>query len=170
MGTLPCDAVGRRNLLGLAALGRDRLLAIQSVAWRGPTDDDLLPPSWLVLGPWLPPASGPGSRLTAEQLGRWIDETRLSWYLPSWPHLRRAAPQSLHDVRAARLQLAMALYQAEHPKKPFPTVQDLVPRYLPAALVDPLTGSALQPKSNERPEEKAVKPMPPSPGNRRPSS
>jgi hypothetical protein len=97
---------------------------------------------WL-LGSWLPPASGPGSNLTVAQLGRWIDEGRMARLLPAWPHLRKAGAQSMYNIRAARFHLAVALYQAENPKQPLPTMQDLVPRYLPEALVDPLTGRAL---------------------------
>lgn len=101
---------------------------------------------WL-LGAWLPPEHGPGAHLTADRLGRWIDESQLATSLPCWPHLRRAAPQSLRDVRAARLQLAVALYQTEQQKPPS-SMQDLVPCFLPAILVDPVTGLALPTKSD----------------------
>jgi hypothetical protein len=53
--------------------------------------------------------------------------------------MRRAEARGLCDLRGTRLQVALALYQAEK-GKPAPALDALVPEYLPAVPVDPYSG------------------------------
>jgi hypothetical protein len=71
--------------------------------------------------------------------GRLERMTQSSWLAGSFPktaRLQSAAQLSLCDVRAARLQVALALYQAEHGKAAA-TLDDLVPAVLPELPQDP---------------------------------
>jgi hypothetical protein len=93
--------------------------------------------SGFVLRGWLPP---PGVTCTAARLSRLVNETVvLPIILPDEWALRRAKVNLLLQIRATRLKLAEALYQAEKGKAS-QSVEDLVPRYLPAPLIDPVTG------------------------------
>jgi hypothetical protein len=93
--------------------------------------------SGFVLQGWLPP---PGVSCTAARLGRLVNETAvLPRILPDEWVLRRTEVNVLLQIRATRLKLAEALYQAEKGKAS-QSVEDLVPRYLPAPLIDPVTG------------------------------
>jgi hypothetical protein len=59
--------------------------------------------------------------------------------VPAFRRIALGEPAALSRVRAARLQVALALYQAEN-GKPAARLEDLVPRYLDRPLVDPYSG------------------------------
>jgi hypothetical protein len=93
---------------------------------------------------WLPPVQGPAASLTPARLVRLIDET---WLLREWMRgtmghsaiLSLAKPLADCRVHAARLSVALALYQAET-GQPAERLEDLVPRYLAALPADPFSG------------------------------
>jgi hypothetical protein len=110
----------------------------------------LLQPGWdararLLLDGWLPATKELDEDLSANQLARLIEQSWLRPLLPQWSgdHPRRAYVEGLAHLRAARLQLALALYQIEE-GKPAATLDDLVPRYLAELPVDPFTGRGFQ--------------------------
>jgi hypothetical protein len=59
-------------------------------------------------------------------------------FLPLTERLLLTAKRSKCDVRAARLQVALALYELDH-GRPAKSLEELVPRYLPAVPRDPFT-------------------------------
>src|SRR5207244_4278493 len=93
---------------------------------------------------WLPPVQGPAATLTPARLVRLIDETWLlrDLMLGNMSYgrlLSLSKPLADCRVRAARLTVALALYQAES-GKPAGRLEDLVPRYLAALPADPSSG------------------------------
>jgi hypothetical protein len=99
----------------------------------------------VMLEGWLAATSGPEADMSADDLARLIDESWLAAMLPHWSRdqLRRPHTQALARLRAARLQLALTLYQIQE-GKPAAALEDLVPRYLAELPVDPVTGRAFQ--------------------------
>jgi hypothetical protein len=83
--------------------------------------------------------------MSADDLARLIDESWLVAMLPHWSRdqMRRPHVQALARLRAARLQLALTLFQIQE-GKPAAALDDLVPRYLAELPVDPVTGRAFQ--------------------------
>jgi hypothetical protein len=94
-----------------------------------------------ILRGWLPAEEGPDASLTAADVARLLDSSWLSDERLFSPvvELRAAATQSRWQVDAARLQVALALYQLRE-KKPASRLKDLVPNYLPQLPVDPYSG------------------------------
>jgi hypothetical protein len=94
------------------------------------------------------PATGPATlRHQVPGLAKsWVDHFLESGWSYRWAFEWR----SLRLLRVFRLNLALALFEIETGKAA-QTMNDLVPRYLPEALVDPDTGSALPLPSKEKP-------------------
>ena len=87
----------------------------------------------------LPPAEGPGSKLSARQWGELIDQSRIhDFWLPRW-----LAARSRQRVHALQLVIALALYQADHGRPPA-TLADIVPNYLGSLPNDPIAGGPFQ--------------------------
>src|SRR5205085_1469850 len=94
-----------------------------------------------LLRAWLPPAEGPRANLTAAKLARLLDASWLAddkLFARVLP-LRAAATRSRCHVDACRLCLALRLYQLDEGKTA-QRLEDLVPKYLPQAPVDPYSG------------------------------
>jgi hypothetical protein len=87
----------------------------------------------------LPPAEGPGSDISAAQWGEFIQQAGQNtlWWEMDWP--RSISMQSLVNVRASEIVLALWAYQADHGSPP-KTLGELVPAFMPALPPDPLTG------------------------------
>ncbi len=66
----------------------------------------------------------------------WLTDERL--FCPIVP-LRSAGTRSRYRVDAARLAMALALYERSE-RKPAAKLDDLVPRYLPSLPIDPYSG------------------------------
>ncbi len=91
----------------------------------------------------LPPAQGPGSRLSVQQWGELIEQFQLNRpydYLPPSVYWGSTVP-SRTALRATLLVCATARYQAEHGKPP-DALDALVPEYFAAVPLDPWTGQA----------------------------
>jgi hypothetical protein len=84
------------------------------------------------LADWLPGTGGP----TRERLGGLVRSSWLAPLLPVTAPVQRAAQLSLCRVRAGHLQVALALYQAEHGRAAA-SLDDLVPALLPELPEDP---------------------------------
>lgn len=110
-------------------------------AWAARFHVDVTP----FVGDWLPPSEGQTS-LTAGRLAESLESSPLMARFFARYQLWPEAVQALRKLRIAELQLAVTLYWAENPMGPPPSLKLLVPRYLPATLVDPLTEKPLQPK------------------------
>jgi ABC-type transport system involved in multi-copper enzyme maturation permease subunit len=86
------------------------------------------------LADWAPGPDGPGR----SRLGRLIDSSWIIGSLPDTAPVQRAAQMSQCRVRAARLQVALGLYQAEHGQGA-PSLAALVPALMPDLPEDPFT-------------------------------
>lgn len=98
-----------------------------------------------ILRGWLPVGEGPGSSMTLAKLARlldnsWLGDERL--FAPVMP-LRGVATRSRWRVDAARLTVALGLYQFQHGKTAT-RLEDLVPKYLPDVPVDPYSGEPVR--------------------------
>jgi hypothetical protein len=94
-----------------------------------------------ILEGWLPAGDGAGQSVTTGQLARWLDASWLAdeaLFAPVMP-LRRVATRGRWRMGAARLAVALALYQREK-GKPAQKLTDLVPGYLAKLPVDPYSG------------------------------
>jgi hypothetical protein len=132
------------------------LRAAESEPWKCMADTSL--PVGLLT--WVPATEGPEAALTGAHLSEVQNRSPvlagfLARYTP-WPGTIRA----LRKLRVAQLRLAMTLCAAQDPVAgPGPTLKDLVPRYLPSPLVDPLTGMPLPPEQfRARPAPRPVWP------------
>jgi hypothetical protein len=95
------------------------------------------------LGDWV--AAPQDDEQSRYRMHRLLSETMSTWAFTSYRSLaqfRRAQAEALNRVRAARLELAVALFQAEEGRPP-KEENDLVPHYLPSVPTNPLTGLAL---------------------------
>jgi hypothetical protein len=99
----PWEAARARRLAAAVFAGRRRMAESGEVVPR--SDDESF-------ADWLPEPGGVGR----ERLGRLVGSSWLAGSIPVTAPLQRAAQLSQCRVRAARLQLALALYQAEHGK------------------------------------------------------
>jgi hypothetical protein len=79
----------------------------------------------------LPPATGPGSSLSANQWGQFILEARLTGVASVFEMVERNGIQTDNLLRAAQLAIQVALYQADHGRPP-EKLDDLVPAYVTA--------------------------------------
>jgi hypothetical protein len=98
----------------------------------------------ILLG-WLPAAEGPGSSLTSARLAKllnasWLSDERL--FSPV-VRLRAAATRARWRLDSRRLEAALGLYQLREGKAA-PTLDALVPNYLPKLPVDPYSGQAFR--------------------------
>jgi hypothetical protein len=98
-----------------------------------------------ILRDWLPATDGPGASLTPAQLARlldasWLADERL---FCSVTRLRAAATRSEWRVDAARLVVALELYNIQQ-GKPAENLEHLVPNYLPELPTDPYSGKAFR--------------------------
>ena len=94
----------------------------------------------LWIGDWFPPEDGPGSSLTAEQLAH---------FMFLWPVRGLGAEARNRDrpgwtcyLRATRLMVALALYQLLE-KRPAPSLEALVPKYILEVPIDPYSGKPI---------------------------
>jgi hypothetical protein len=92
-----------------------------------------------VLADWLPEQGG----ASRERLEGLVASSWLADSLPVTAPLQRAAQMGLCRVRAARLLVALALYQAEHGKAAA-SLDDLVPALLPELPEDPFAHQAFR--------------------------
>jgi hypothetical protein len=122
---VPWEAARARRLLDAVFAGRRRMADSGDVV--SPTDDEFL-------ADWQPGADGP----SRERLARLVRSSWLADSLPQTAPVQRAAQLGLCRVRAARLQVALALYQCEHDKAAA-SLDDLVPGVLPELPLDPFT-------------------------------
>src|SRR5262249_26835471 len=83
----------------------------------------------------------PETPLTSRDWGALLAGSRWVESPDYWPAVLETAVRSRCQVSAARLQVALALYQVRH-GKPAATLGELVPAYLPAVPPDPYTGAA----------------------------
>jgi hypothetical protein len=93
---------------------------------------------------WLPAKAGPDASVTEERLARWLDESWLADERLFCPvaRLRADATRGQWRVSAARLTIALGLYQILEGKTAGKLV-DLVPKYLPDGVpIDPYSGQA----------------------------
>ncbi len=93
--------------------------------------------SWAAVRVGLPTPTGPGSELAAARWGQLVLACRLSSGNYG-PELQIKLVQTQRWLHAAQLATAAALYQAERGKPP-QTLKRLVPMYLPAIPIDPIT-------------------------------
>ncbi len=100
--------------------------------------------AWLALKNWLPPQTGRAAFWTREKLCDFIDQSVLRNFgflrygpvnVRVYSYLREAV------LQGTRLQLALMLYEYEE-KKPAPSLEALVPRYLPELPKDPFSGQS----------------------------
>jgi hypothetical protein len=99
----PWEATRARRLTDAVFSGRRRMAESgEVVSW---SDDDSF-------ADWLPEPGGVGR----DRLERLVRSSWLAGSIPSTVEVQRAAQLSQCRVRAARLQLALALYRAEHGK------------------------------------------------------
>jgi ABC-type transport system involved in multi-copper enzyme maturation permease subunit len=119
----PWEMGRARRLTGALFAGRRRMAESGDIVPQ--SDDDLF-------ADWLSDAgrAGPG------RLGRLAHSSWLAGSLPVTAPVQRAAQLSLCRARAARLQVALALYQAEHGQAAA-ALDDLVPGVLPDLPEDP---------------------------------
>ncbi len=120
---VPWEAERARRLTDAVFAGRRRLAEAGETV--PPADDSLL-------ADWLPERGGP----SRDRLEGLINSSWLAGSLPITAPVQRAAQLGLCRARAARLQVALALYQAEH-GKPAASLDDLVPALLPELPEDP---------------------------------
>ncbi len=99
----PWEAERARRLADAVFAGRRRMAESGEIV--PPSDDDLF-------ADWLPDASGPGR----ERLDHLIRSSWLAGSFPNTAPMQIAAQMSQCRVRAARLQMALAHYQAEQGK------------------------------------------------------
>jgi hypothetical protein len=128
----------------LDAVTSSRLMEAQTAYWQLPllarleAKDSRPGEEDSLLSLYVPSGRGP---FTAEQWQRLMADSRLllRLFMPSSrpQHLKEAL--SLCRVRAARLKLALALYQVQE-ERAAPTLRQLVPRYLEELPQDPFTG------------------------------
>jgi hypothetical protein len=90
----------------------------------------------------LSAAEGPTAVLGPRAWGKLLDSSEFAALLPASRNMLRATARSQCNVRAARLQVALALYQARH-GRPAKSLEELVPHYLAALPHDPATGRPL---------------------------
>ncbi len=118
----PWEAERARRLTDIVFAGRRRMAE----------SGEIVPPSDDLFADWLPDSGGPG-RERVEGL------VRSSWLAGSFPvtaPVQRAAQLGLCRVRAAQLQVALVLYQAEQGKAAT-ALDDLVPALLAGLPEDP---------------------------------
>jgi ABC-type transport system involved in multi-copper enzyme maturation permease subunit len=82
---------------------------------------------------WIADSGGP----TRGRLAKLVGTSWIGASLPDTAPAQRAAQLGLCRVRAARLQVALSLYQAEHHGRPATSLADLVPALLPELPEDP---------------------------------
>jgi hypothetical protein len=87
---------------------------------------------------WLPAEKGPDAARARQRLARLVDRSWLREALMGGMDLPLVNAAGLCRVRSARLQLALALYQAQE-GEPAEALGALVPRYLPALPRDPFS-------------------------------
>lgn len=119
----PWEAGRARRLVDAVFAGRRRLAEAGYVV--PPSDDTQL-------ADWLPDQGG----ATRERLGRLLGSSWLGGAVPVTAPLQRAAMLASCRVRAARLQVALILYQCEHGQAA-PSLEALVPALLPELPDDP---------------------------------
>lgn len=85
----------------------------------------------------LPPVTGAGSNVSPETWFGYLNEI----VVPRWNFVTINAIRNLAHLRAQQLVSAVALYQAEHGKAP-KKLEELVPDYVLALPIDPLTGKS----------------------------
>jgi hypothetical protein len=122
---VPWEAARARRLAAAVFAGRRR--AAESGAVVAPGDDS-------TLADWEPGADGPTSQRLASLLG----SSWLAAFVPATAPLQRSAQLALCGVRAARLQVALTLYQCEQGKAA-PSLDALVPGLLPELPEDPFS-------------------------------
>src|SRR5262249_19797925 len=88
---------------------------------------------------WLPARQGPEASLTRKQLEGLLDESGLWSILPDWRELFLANTITLGRLRAAKLKLALLLFQAEKGRLPA-RLDELVPDFLVALPEEPFSG------------------------------
>jgi hypothetical protein len=132
---MPWEQERRIRLWQLVWAGLFR--AVETPHWELPETRIDLPP----LSAWLPASEGPGSAITAVELGHLVDASWLSddRLFCSVAPLRAFATRGKYRVDASRLKLALLLYATEEGKAA-QTLDDLVPNYLPKIPVDPYSG------------------------------
>jgi len=120
---VPWEAARARRLTDIVFAGRRRMAETGEVL---PVSDEGQ------LADWLPDRDGP----TGERLEGLVGSSWLAHSLPLTAAVQRAAQLGQCDVRAARLQVALALYQCKHGKAAV-SLDDLVPAVLPELPDDP---------------------------------
>jgi hypothetical protein len=119
--------------------------ALRTPYWQLPADQgepEAAPDSASgILHGWLPATEGPDSSLTRERLerllrGSWLTDARLFAQVVK---LRSASTRTRWQVDAARLAVALGLYQFRE-GKPAQRLENLVPKYLAKLPEDPYSG------------------------------
>lgn len=93
--------------------------------------------AWVALEAGLPPDSGPGSELDAEQWGELLCQLPYTFDYSQQRYLQGAIGKSERLLRATQIVTALALYQVDHGSAPS-TLDDLVPDYLAKIPLDPI--------------------------------
>jgi ABC-type transport system involved in multi-copper enzyme maturation permease subunit len=136
---VPWEAVRARRLTNTVFGGRRRFAESGNVV--APSDDGLL-------ADWEPDAGGP----TRAHLEHLVGSSWLAGMLPATAPVQQAAEFGLCRVRAARVQVALALYQSEH-KKTAPSLDALVPDMLPELPQDPFSHNPFRYRVSSKGEE-----------------
>jgi hypothetical protein len=122
---VPWEAERARRLTAAVFAGRRRLAESGGIA--DPSDNGLF-------ADWERGPAGP----TRERLARLVASSWVGSILPTTAAVQHAAQMELCRVRAARLQVALALYQCDH-KEAAPSLDALVPGVLSELPQDPFT-------------------------------
>jgi hypothetical protein len=101
-----------------------------------------------ILADWVPPERGPAAGLSRAGVARLAESSWVVFALPHLHKLRQATVYNLCRLRAARLQLALALYEVRA-GKPAPWLAALVPEYLPRLPTDPYSGQEFRYRVSE---------------------
>src|SRR5207253_839300 len=138
----------QRAVRFLHALTRSRLKEIQTPYWRLPLqarleNSNAVSADEACLTTFVP--EGKNASFAPGQWQRLLADSRILLRLFAfWPRPKPAnVASALCRVRAARLKLALALYQARE-GKPATSLEDLVPRYLEELPLDPFSGGPFQ--------------------------
>jgi hypothetical protein len=89
---------------------------------------------------WQPPMTGPGAEASVRRLMDAVKNSMLrDIFMGMWWYV--LPPNSACELRATELKLALWLFQMEE-QRPAKSLDELVPKYLPAVPMDPFSGSA----------------------------